>query len=41
MHDPAWPSEDPALKRRGPLMLWLDPEMEREAVPSGKFGWRQ
>ena len=33
-----WPAYNEALKRRGSLTLWFDPEMIWEAAPSGKRG---
>ena len=33
-----WPSYSQALKRRGSLMVWLDPEMAWFAAPGGKAG---
>ncbi|RWR04545.1 IS5/IS1182 family transposase, partial [Sinirhodobacter populi] len=30
-----WSSYNAALKRRGSLMIWLDPEMSWLATPSG------
>ena len=33
-----WSSYSQALKRRGSLMVWFDPEMSWFAVPSGKAG---
>ncbi len=36
-----WPSYNTALKQRGSLSIWLDPEMEWHAPPSGKRGRQQ
>ena len=36
-----WASYNAALKRRGSLTIWFDPEMAWEAAPSGKRGGRQ
>ena len=36
-----WPAYNEALKCRGSLTIWFDPEMTWEAVPSGKRGRRQ
>ena len=36
-----WPTYDEALKRRGSLTIWFDPEMTWEAALSGKRGRRQ
>jgi len=36
-----WASYNAALKRRGSLTIWFDPEMVWEAAPSGKRGGRQ
>ncbi len=33
-----WSSYNQALKRRGSLMIWFDPEMAWFAVPNGKAG---
>ena len=33
-----WPAYNEALKRRGSLTIWFDPEMTWEAVPSGRRG---
>jgi hypothetical protein len=33
-----WPCYNEALKRRGSLTIWFDPEMTWEAAPSGKRG---
>jgi len=33
-----WPAYNEALKRRGSLTIWFDPEMSWEAKPSGKRG---
>jgi len=36
-----WSSYNAALKRRGSLTIWFDPEMTWEAAPSGKRGGQQ
>jgi len=36
-----WPAYNEALKRRGSLTIWFDPEMIWEAVPSGRRGRQQ
>ena len=36
-----WRDYNAALKRRGSLTIWLDPEMQWEATPSGKRGRQQ
>ena len=33
-----WPAYSEALKRRGSLTIWFDPEMNWDAEPSGKRG---
>ncbi|MGB3148878.1 MAG: IS5 family transposase [Paracoccaceae bacterium] len=33
-----WPAYNEALKRRGSLTIWFDPEMTWDAAPSGKRG---
>lgn len=33
-----WPSYNDALKRRGSLTIWFDPDMTWEAAPTGKRG---
>ena len=33
-----WPTYNEALKRRGALTIWFDPEMTWEADPTGKRG---
>ncbi len=33
-----WPSYNDALKRRGSLTVWLDPDMAWRAPPTGKRG---
>ena len=33
-----WPADNKALKRRGSLTIWFDPEMTWAAVPTGKRG---
>jgi hypothetical protein len=36
-----WPAQDEALKRRGSLSIWFDPEMSLDAVPTGRRGRQQ
>lgn len=36
-----WSAYNEALKRRGSLTIWFDPEMIWEAVPSGRRGRQQ
>jgi hypothetical protein len=36
-----WPAYNEALKRRGSLTIWFDPEMKWDAAPTGKRGRRQ
>ena len=36
-----WPACSEALKRRGSLTIWFDPEMTWDAVPTGKRGRQQ
>ena len=36
-----WLDYNAALKRRGSLTIWLDPQMQWEATPSGRRGRRQ
>ena len=36
-----WPAYNKALKRRGSLTIWFDPEMIWDATPSGKRGRQQ
>ncbi len=36
-----WPAYNEALKRRGSLTIWFDPEMSWDATPAGKRGRRQ
>ena len=36
-----WPAYNEALKRRGWLTIWFDPEMRWDAAPTGKRGRRQ
>ena len=36
-----WPAYNAALKRRGSLTIWFDPEMSWEAVPTGSRGRQQ
>ena len=33
-----WPAYNEALKRRGSLTVWFDPEIVWEAAPTGKRG---
>ena len=33
-----WPSYNASLKRRGSLMVWLDPELQWQDAPSGRAG---
>lgn len=33
-----WPACNEALKRRSSLTIWFDPEVNRDAAPSGKCG---
>ncbi|RJE78511.1 hypothetical protein DWB67_17310 [Paracoccus sp. JM45] len=33
-----WPAYNRALKRRGSLVIWFDPDMVRYAKPAGKRG---
>ncbi len=33
-----WPTYNEALKRRGTLTIWFDPEMSWDADPTGKQG---
>ena len=33
-----WPAYNEALKRRGSLTIWFDPEMSWDAAPTGKRG---
>jgi hypothetical protein len=33
-----WPADNEALKRRGSLTMWFDPEMTWEAASTGKRG---
>ncbi|MEY8831561.1 transposase, partial [Phaeobacter italicus] len=33
-----WPSYNTALKQRGSLSIWFDPEMSWHALPTGKRG---
>jgi len=33
-----WPAYNEALKRRGSLTIWFDPEMNWEAAPTGRRG---
>ena len=35
-----WPAYNEALKRRGSLTIWFDPDMIWEAAPTGKRGRR-
>jgi len=36
-----WPAYNEALKRRGSLTIWFDPEMTWDAAPTGKRGRQQ
>ena len=36
-----WPAYNEALKRRGSLTIWFDPEINWDAVPNGKRGRQQ
>ena len=36
-----WPACNEALKRRGALAIWFDPELTREAAPTGRRGRQQ
>tara|TARA_B100000614_G_scaffold233052_1_gene228133 strand:+ start:155 stop:340 length:186 start_codon:yes stop_codon:yes gene_type:complete len=36
-----WPTYNEALKRRGSLRIWFDPEMNWEAAPTGRRGRQQ
>jgi Transposase DDE domain len=36
-----WPEYNAALRRRGSLTIWLDPQMQWEATPSGRRGRQQ
>ena len=36
-----WPACNEALRRRGSLTIWFDPEMSREAAATGRRGRRQ
>ena len=36
-----WTACNEALKRRGSLTIWFDPEMRWDAAPTGKRGRRQ
>jgi len=36
-----WPAYNEALKRRGSLTIWFDPETSWEAAPSGRRGRQQ
>ena len=33
-----WPAYSEALKRRGSLTIWFDPEMSWDAAPTGRRG---
>ena len=33
-----WPAYNASLKRRGSLMVWLDPELQWQAAPSRRAG---
>ncbi len=36
-----WPAHNEALKRRGSLTIWFDPEMTWDAAPTGRRGRQQ
>mgnify|MGYP006214498483 CR=1 FL=1 len=36
-----WPAYNDALKRRGSLTIWFDPEMSWDAAPTGRRGRQQ
>lgn len=36
-----WPAYNEALKRRGSRKIWFDPEMSRDAAPTGRRGRNQ
>ena len=36
-----WPAYNEALKRRGSLTIWFDPEMNWDAAPTGRRGRQQ
>jgi len=36
-----WPAYNEALKRRGSLTIWFDPEMSWDAAPTGRRGGKQ
>jgi hypothetical protein len=36
-----WPAYNEALKRRGSLTIWFDPEMSWDGAPTGKRGRQQ
>ena len=36
-----WPGDNQALKRRGSLTIWFDPQMSWAVVPTGKRGRQQ
>ncbi|NCQ28458.1 MAG: IS5/IS1182 family transposase, partial [Armatimonadetes bacterium] len=36
-----WADYNAALKRRGSLTIWFDPEMNWDGIPSGKRGRSQ
>lgn len=36
-----WPAYNEALKRRGSLTIWFDPEMTWGAAPTGRRGRQQ
>jgi hypothetical protein len=36
-----WPAYNEALKRRGSLTIWFDPEMSWDAAPTGRRGRQQ
>jgi len=35
-----WPDCNEALKRRGSLTIWFDPDMVWKPLPNGKRGWQ-
>jgi hypothetical protein len=41
LQDKGWQAYNEALKRRGSLTIWFDPEMIWEAAPNGKRGRQQ
>ena len=36
-----WPAYNEALRRRGSLTIWFDPEMRGKAMPTGRRGRQQ